>query len=152
MIKLNASYSKKVPVEDRDYSSQSYHCSVEIEIPDGTAPDQLRTRIRDTFSLVRDSVEAELHGEPAPPARLPAPRQAPDPRQFQQPRRQREQPASAKQLGYLRDIAVRRGMSLEELDHAAHMQFGADSIARLSREEASRLIDWLGSANTGQAA
>jgi len=33
------------------------------------------------------------------------------------------------------------------------MQFGAESIARLSRDEASRLIDWLGSTSgTGQAA
>jgi hypothetical protein len=54
---------------------------------------------------------------------------------------------------YLRDIAVRRGISLEELDHAASMQFGAESIARLSRDEALRLIDWLGAASgTGQAA
>ena len=34
MLKLNASYSKKVPA-DAEYSSQSFHASVEVELPDG---------------------------------------------------------------------------------------------------------------------
>ena len=36
MLKLNASYSKKVPAGE-EYSSQSYHASVEVELPDGLA-------------------------------------------------------------------------------------------------------------------
>ena len=62
MLKLNASYSKKVPA-DTEYSSQSYHASVEVELPDGLTPEQLNARIHETFAMVRDSVEAELHGE-----------------------------------------------------------------------------------------
>ena len=34
MLKLNASYSKKVPAEG-EYTSQSYHASIEVELPDG---------------------------------------------------------------------------------------------------------------------
>jgi hypothetical protein len=34
MLKINASYSKKVPAET-EYSSQSYHCTIESELPDG---------------------------------------------------------------------------------------------------------------------
>ena len=52
MLKLNASYSKKVPAET-EYSSQSYHASVEVELPDGLTPDQLQERIHATFALVR---------------------------------------------------------------------------------------------------
>ena len=44
MLKLNASYSKKVPAEG-EYSSQSYHASVEVELPDGLTPEQLQGRI-----------------------------------------------------------------------------------------------------------
>jgi len=153
MLKLNASYSKKIPVEDREYSSQSFHCAVEVELPDGLAPEELDRRIHETFELVRGSVEAELDGgfrQPAPAPRREGGRRQP---QFQPPRKTNVQPASNKQLAYLRDIAVRKGMAIEELEHAAHMQFGAESHTRLSREQASRLIDWLGSANgTGQAA
>ena len=61
MLKLNASFSKKVPAEE-EYSSQSYHAAVEVELPDGLTPEQLRGRIHDTFELVRDSVQAELRG------------------------------------------------------------------------------------------
>ena len=44
MLKLNASYSKKVPAGE-EYSSQSYHASVEVELPDGLTPDQLNAKI-----------------------------------------------------------------------------------------------------------
>ena len=37
MLKLNASYSKKVPAEG-EYTSQSYHASIEVELPDGLVP------------------------------------------------------------------------------------------------------------------
>ena len=62
MLKLTASYSKKVPAET-EYSSQSYHASVEVELPDGLTPEQLNARIHETFAMVRDSVETELQGE-----------------------------------------------------------------------------------------
>ena len=41
MLKLNASYSKKVPAET-EYSSQSYHASIEVEIPDGLTRNSFR--------------------------------------------------------------------------------------------------------------
>ena len=44
MLKLNASYSKKVPAGE-EYSSQSFHASVEVELPDGLTQDQLQSRI-----------------------------------------------------------------------------------------------------------
>lgn len=61
MLKLNASYSKKVPAEG-EYTSQSYHASIEVELPDGLNSEQLNGKIHETFALVRNSVEAELHG------------------------------------------------------------------------------------------
>ena len=61
MLKLNASYSKKVPAEG-EYTSQSYHASIEVELPDGLSAEQLNGKIHETFALVRNSVEAELHG------------------------------------------------------------------------------------------
>jgi hypothetical protein len=150
MLKLTAAYGKKLPVEGTDYSSHNYHASVEIELPDGLAPEELDRRIHETFELVRGSVEAELGGGES---RAPARRREPGPRRFQQSaKRGNPQPASPKQIGYLRDIAARRGMSADELDHAADMQFGAESIARLTRDQASRLIDWLASAGTERAA
>ncbi|MBT3291101.1 MAG: hypothetical protein HN380_27390 [Victivallales bacterium] len=153
MLKLTASFGKKLPVEGMDFSSQSYHASVEVEIPEGLAPEELDRRIHDTFDLVRGSVEAELTSGPRPAGFQGAPTGGQD---FRPAPQRKAQPASAKQLAYLRDIAVRKGMTVEELDQLAATQFGADSTARLTRDQASRLIDSLGGASAprqrGQAA
>lgn len=59
MIKLNASYAKKTKAEE-EFSSKSFHASIEIELPDGLNELQLQDRIHSTFQIVRDSVEAEI--------------------------------------------------------------------------------------------
>ncbi len=61
MLKLNAAYSKKVPAGG-EYTSQSYHASIEVELPDGLSQEQLNDKIHATFEMVRESVEAELNG------------------------------------------------------------------------------------------
>ena len=63
MLKLNASFSKKVPAE-QEYSSKGYSATIEVELPDGLTQKQLEARISDTFELVRDSVEKEIGGNP----------------------------------------------------------------------------------------
>ena len=153
MLKLTASFGKKLPVEGMDFSSQSYHASVEVEIPEGLAPEELDRRIHDTFDLVRGSVEAELTSGPRPNGSPGAPTGGQD---FRPAPQRKAQPASAKQLAYLRDIAARRGMTLRELDDQAVVQCRVDTIDQLSREGASHLIDSLGGASAprqrGQAA
>ena len=49
MLKLNAAYSKKVPAEG-EYTSQSYHASIEVELPDGLSQEQLNDKIHATKS------------------------------------------------------------------------------------------------------
>ncbi len=125
MLKLNASYSKKVPAES-EYSSQSYHCTIEVELPDGLSPQQLQEKVHDVFDFVRSSVEAELHG--SAPARQAQP--APQAYATQQPVRQTcapqqsapqaEQPrgsgaASAKQVNYLLSLARRAGCTVQQI-------------------------------------
>ena len=56
MLKLNASYARKVPAEE-EYSSQSYHASIEVELPDGLSGEALQERIHATFNLVRNSTQ-----------------------------------------------------------------------------------------------
>ena len=87
MLKLNASYSKKVPAEG-EYSSQSYHASIECELPDGLNANQLQERIHDTFELQQT-------------------------RQSQQP--DKTIPASPKQIRYLLDLARMRGITPQQI-------------------------------------
>ncbi len=149
MLKLTASYSKKVPVAGQDYSSQSYHASVEVEIPDGLNQEQLDARIHDTFALVKDSVETELGAGDRHVRRF-----EPVGNGNRAPSRQgnggkSNQTASGKQIGYLRDIAVRQGLTSEQLDDEANRMFGAAGIGSLTRQEASQMIDTLNANGSG---
>ena len=138
MLKLNASYSKKVPAGE-EYSSQSYHASVEVELPDGLTQDQLQSRIHETFDLVRNSVEAELHGNvprncegyPVAEERKTAPQSN------RAAGRQNDVPASSKQLSYLLDLARQRGVTPQQI--AA--QHGVPDVRQLSKRQCSELIN-----------
>ena len=140
MLKLNASYSKKVPAEG-EYSSQSYHASIEVELPDGLTQDQLNSKIHETFSLVRNSVESELHGGSAvqhtPVQQEPS---RSNPQGYQPARNQAaasDAPASPKQISYLLSLASKRGITPAQI--AA--QQNVSSVDQLSRRQCSSLIE-----------
>ena len=113
MLKLNASYSKKVPAEG-EYSSQQYHCQIEVELPDGLNPQQLQEKVHNVFDFVRKSVETELHNNapaqqpdqtmqlppPAqqmPPQQLPPQTQQPVQQQYYDPQQSYPQPQQIQQ-------------------------------------------------------
>ena len=136
MLKLNASYSKKVPTSEQ-FSSQSYHCSVEVELSDAATPEQLQAKIHDTFALVRDAVESELHGKPAAksePAAQPAKTEPAQPDTTK---------ASNKQVKFILDLAKGKGLSLSALNTRVQEKFKVESVYELGRKDASRLVDEL---------
>ena len=153
MLKLNASYSKKVPA-DTEYSSQSFHASVEIELPDGLTPDQLNAKIHETFALVRESVESELHEkavlQPSLGSQMPPPQSQPG--QHEPPAQNAGKPAygkkngtttdalaSPKQIKYLLDIARQIGYTVEQLK----AKFNVPALESLTKTQCSRAIDEL---------
>ena len=138
MLKLNAAYSKKVPAEG-EYTSQSYHASIEVELPDGLSQEQLHDKIHDTFAMVRESVEAELTAkEPSKPEDS-----EPQDALNQPPQSNRaaasnsSAPASPKQLNYLLSLASRRGISPSQI--AA--QNNVATVADLTKKQCSALIE-----------
>ncbi len=142
MLKLNASYSKKVPAEG-EYSSQSYHASIEVEIPDGLTQDQLEAKIHETFDMVRNSVESELHRGSLPLEN--APKSAPQgytsaTRNYAKKTQQNQDtPASPKQIKFLLDLARTAGMSPQQIA----TKFNLASVDDLSRTQCSKAIDEL---------
>ena len=139
MLKLNASYAKKVPAEE-EYSSQSYHASIEAELPDGLSGEALQERIHATFNLVRNSVEAELHGknlalQPDNSRQNELPNHAQN--NSSQRANPRDIPASPKQISYLLDLARNRGITPQQI--AA--QHGVADIQQLSKRQCSELIN-----------
>ncbi len=140
MLKLNASYSKKVPA-DTEYSSQSYHASVEIELPDGLTPEQLDAKIRETFALVRDSVETELHGEPANAQISNVPPAQPQQNKpgYSKNGKTADAPASPKQIKFLLDLAKQNGYTAEQIK----ARFNVSALEDLSKVQCSKAIDVL---------
>lgn len=136
MLKLNASYSKKVPA-DGEYTSQSYHCSMEVELSDALEPQQIKEKIHDTFALVRDAVEAELHGnvQKAEPGR-------PQLRVVEAPPAPTGK-ASNKQIKFILDLAKNQGLGLSEINGRVQKQFRVGSVYELDRKAASALLDEL---------
>ena len=143
MLKLNASYSKKVPA-DTEYSSQSYHASVEVELPDGLSHDELNAKIHETFALVRNSVEAELHGEGGNASQMVDAPQLPIQTSQQNKsaygkKPATDVPASPKQIKFLLDLARQNGYTIEQLK----ARFNVSQLEDLSRTQCSRAIDTL---------
>jgi hypothetical protein len=131
MLKLNASYSKKIPVSGEEFSSQAYYAAIEVELPDGLSPDQIKDKIHGTCEAGRNAGEAERHGcatshnptAPTPPAK------------------RTQQKASPKQLKYIIDLAARRHMTPGDVNAAVQRRFGVADVNQLSRAQASALID-----------
>ena len=157
MLKLTSSYSKKVPVPGADYSSQSFHAAVEVELPDGLTPEQLNDRIHRTFELVKSSVENELrngHTSPAtpPPVVKAGPDTTPAGKTIQEPptasfngngngNGNGSQKASGKQVQFLTDLAIHRNLNLRDLNALAQRAFRVADIGALTRRQASDFID-----------
>ena len=130
MLKLNASYSKKVPAEG-EYTSQSDHASIEVELPDGLTQDQLQSRIHETFEMVRNSVEAELHGNTLNQQGGNGAVNTVNNGQ------QVSTPASPKQINYLLTLASRRGITPQQIAVLNNVA----NINQLSKKQCSALIE-----------
>ena len=131
MLKLNASYSKKVPA-DGEFTSQSYHASIEVELPDGLSQNELQNRIHATFEMVRNSVEAELHGKS-----VPVQNNTPPPVRNQHTQGNSSIPASPKQIKFMLDLARNKGITPAQI--AA--QHGVASVEQLTKSQCSNLIN-----------
>ena len=137
MLKLNASFSKKVPVPGEEYSSQSFHASIECECADALTAEQLQEKIHATFDLVKTAVEAELNGKPAAKAESATQTAKPEPTKTDTSK------ASNRQVKYLLDLAKGKGLSLSALNTRVQEKFKVESVYDLARKDASRLVDEL---------
>ena len=119
----------------------------------GLTQEQLNAKIHETFDLVRESVEAELHGNATPQqhALLPAENNANTsqgassaPQQNKTAYAKRngttsDAPASPKQVKYLLDLARQYGVSPDQIK----AKFNVPSVESLTKTQCSRAIDEL---------
>ena len=136
MLKLSTSYSKKIPVDGQDFSSQQFHASVELELSDSLEPDAIKSRIHDTFSMVKAAVEDELNGRASDGTYQP-------PKNSKQGRGDSNAKASNAQIKYLVDILSQRGLDISSFNCDIAERFGASGLYDLTRSQASTLLDEL---------
>lgn len=172
MLKLCAGFSKKVPVDGIDFSSRQYSAELEVEVADATPAEAIQQRLRTLYSTLEDVVNAKIHdGEsPGPLPRAPQDAAAGESRPSassngageqcapgsgsarkpvrQEPARGNGRQgtnghASAAQQRAVLAIGRSLGMTPAELARLLQDRYGTTDPARLSREDASALIDLL---------
>lgn len=142
MLKIIASFSKKVPAE-QEYSSQQYFCTLEREVPDSASVEQIQTHIHSTFELVKQAVEDELSGKKSDSADLrvlPATDAAP---KAATTKPGDDAKASNKQVRYILDLARNRGMGLSDVNALVKDRYNAASVYDIGKKSASKLVDEL---------
>ena len=147
MIKLSTAFMKKVPVQGQEFSSQSFHASIELELSDSLTPEQIGEKIHRTGEFLRNAVDRELDGGAAADAGKGA-------TAFtgagSQP--QGERKASNKQIKYLTDLAAERKITLTDLNADIHRRFGIEGVYDLSAKQASALLDEMNGGQRRRAA
>ena len=140
MLKACVSYSKKVPVDGLDYSSQGYSLTLETEIPESD-PVAIQARLHDTFELVKNQVEQELtNGHGTKPA---APTQTRPQPTVVKGKSAAPDRASNKQIKFLTDLWTQAGGTVADLNARIREQFNVGGLYELSRKQASSLLDEL---------
>lgn len=147
MIKLSTAFMKKVPVQGQEFSSQSFHASIELELSDALTPEQIGEKIHRTGEFLRNAVDKELEGAAPADSGKGATAFAGS---GQQP--QGERKASNKQIKYLTDLAAERKLTLQDLNTDIHRRFGVESVYDLSAKQASALLDEMNGGQRRRAA
>ena len=152
MIKINISFSKKVPGEEQ-FSSLSFHGSLEKELSDGLDANQIQQAFHNSYELLEKTIEQEIDNykgnsqrtvqalsTPAKPLTPAAPQSAPVPSVSPA---QNSNVASQKQITFLNRLGAENGLSQQQIDAWAKESFGVANIWQLTRKDASSLIEQL---------
>lgn len=149
MIKLNTSFSKKIPVQGQEFSSQSFHASIELELSDSLTPEQIREKIHRTGEFLRRAVDEELEGTAPADSGKGASAFAGS---GQQPQQGSERKASNAQIKFITDLAAERKITLADLNADIHKRFGVENVYDLSAKQASALLDEMNAKERRRAA
>jgi len=107
---------------------------VEIELSDALKPEDIKTRIHDTFLMVRQSVEEELAGKAQNGNAKP---------NVNGNGNGHIAKASNKQVKFITDLAGQKNIPPSELNAEIKKRFNVDGLYDLSSKQASELLDTL---------
>ncbi|MCA8938578.1 MAG: hypothetical protein KDB07_02115 [Planctomycetes bacterium] len=151
MIKIQASYGLKVPAAE-EYSSQSFHASIELELADGADQSHIRGVLQRVWGDLKTAVGEEIHAARAarePQAQIsyrgngqPSGRSFPS-RHGSPNGGHAPEAASKKQIGFLLGTARRKhNWTADQTKDWLQGEFGKD-LNQLTKAEAAQAIDAL---------
>lgn len=132
------SYSKKIPVEGEQFSSQGYSLTLRTEIGE-TNPVAIQARLHETFELVKSQVEHELangKNKQAGPA-------DPGSNTVDMPTPRSNGKASTKQVQYLVALLGQQGIAVSAFNADITQRFGVSGLYELTKAQASDCIQEL---------
>jgi hypothetical protein len=140
MLKIAAHVSKKVPLPDRQYSSQQFGASLEMEVSDAQSADEVQERLRRLYAMISRSIDEQI-AKVQPPVGQPttapsAPRTA-----TATAVGTGAKPTGATQAQQRAIFALCKSKGLVLAETVG--RFGASDVSNLSLKDASRLIDQL---------
>lgn len=136
----NVSFSKKIPVEGEQYSSQGYSLTLQTEIAESN-PEAIRERLSETFALVRSQVEVELaNGNGKPKLEVHDRSRDAGATSPNSPAK-----ASNRQVSYISSLWTKspRGGEISALNAHIRERFGVTGLYDLDKRQASKLVDEL---------
>jgi len=134
----NVSFSKKIPVEGEQFSSQGYSLTLQTEIGENE-PAAIQTRLHETFELVKSQVEHELANGNGKPKEVPYDRQ----RDSGVTSPNSAAKASNRQIKYIIDLWTQGGGQISELNALIHREYAVEGLYELDKRQASSLLDQL---------
>jgi hypothetical protein len=151
MINLTANVSKKVPMPDLEFSSQSYSAGMEVEMASGASSEEIQKKLRALYGLLEASIDEQIRSCQAESGTY---KDDATPRPKAESRRSRHTSGSANggngarlatkaQVKAIYVIARERGYTDQDIERHVSNSFGAQKPSALSIGEASRLIDTL---------
>ena len=146
MIKLSASVSKKLPVPEIEFSSQSYSAGMEVEISSGTSQDDIMEKLNTLYSMLEDSIDEQMGREKQGGQEKQENSQGPTavPKSDNGPgtNKHNGRKATEAQVRAIWAIGKERGYGDEKMKGLLSA-YGVEESSDLSISQASRLIDAL---------
>lgn len=132
----DVTFSKKVP-GDTQFSSQGFSLTLRTEVVE-SAPAAIRSRLHETFELVKNQVETELANGNGKPGQKSFNRRNPGATKSNAPAK-----ASNRQIKYLTDLWTQGGGQISDLNEKIRHDFRVSGLYDLDRKQASTLLDQL---------
>lgn len=137
MIKINISFSKKVPVPGQQFSSLSFHASMERELSDGLSGQQIQQEYSRGYALLEQTVEEEINRHIGAGKSTPY---APKP---QTGNSYTQASITDKQLQLINRRGAEMGLTQEQINAHVMNRAGKESVELLTKKQASDFIDYL---------